>query len=236
MRSERGSGDSISTYLMPTTDVPLKRCSDAEISRAESPWPERQRTPAPQLQVPFVLQHGNRSRTRPGHQGTPIVQVTVAPLLSTSLPTLREWQLLFHYKRRVPDVKSDHCHISSNSLKDSPMTTQMTDFDDEKAQYKMDEKVAEADVVPLGGTATNDVWGDLEDGGPNYRALGWVRASVLLMKIQIGLGVLAIVSVVLLTTTDRQPSVLHTLGFAPGILVIVATAVIITCEASLLRI
>lgn len=47
-------------------------------------------------------------------------------------------------------------------------------------------------VAQEGGV--KDVWGDLEEGGPNYRALGWVRASVLLMKIQIGLGVLAIVS------------------------------------------
>ncbi|KAK8845615.1 hypothetical protein IAR55_006331 [Kwoniella newhampshirensis] len=56
------------------------------------------------------------------------------------------------------------------------------------------------------------VWGTIEEGGPNYRNLGWIRASVLELKTQIGLG----------------PSVLDTLGFVPGILVILAIGLIIT--------
>lgn len=68
----------------------------------------------------------------------------------------------------------------------------MVDSYDEK-DTKVVEKV-HVDVLAISDeNKTQDVWGDLEEGGPNYRALGWVRASVLLMKIQIGLGVLAIV-------------------------------------------
>lgn len=54
----------------------------------------------------------------------------------------------------------------------------------------------------------DEVFGDLNDGGPNYRGLGWVRAAVLSIKTQIGLGVLGI------------PSILSTLGLVPGILII----------------
>lgn len=39
-----------------------------------------------------------------------------------------------------------------------------------------------------------DVWGEINENGPNYRNLGWIRASVLMIKYQIGLGVLGIVS------------------------------------------
>lgn len=54
----------------------------------------------------------------------------------------------------------------------------------------------------------DEVFGDLNDGGPNYRGLGWIRAAVLSIKSQIGLGVLGI------------PSILSTLGLVPGILII----------------
>lgn len=50
----------------------------------------------------------------------------------------------------------------------------------------------DAEVVPV--QAPQDVWGDLDGEGPNYRGLGWIRSSVVMVKIQIGLGVLAIVS------------------------------------------
>ncbi|ORX33435.1 transmembrane amino acid transporter protein-domain-containing protein [Kockovaella imperatae] len=60
------------------------------------------------------------------------------------------------------------------------------------------------------------VWGDVGEGGPNYRSLGWIRAAVLETKTQIGLGVLGL------------PAVLDTLGFVPGMIVIIAMAVIIT--------
>jgi len=36
------------------------------------------------------------------------------------------------------------------------------------------------------------VWGVQEEGSPHYNSVGWVRTAVLLMKTQIGLGVLSI--------------------------------------------
>ncbi len=43
-------------------------------------------------------------------------------------------------------------------------------------------------VADLGPT-----WQGVQDGaGPNYKGLGWIRTSVLLLKLQIGLGVLSI--------------------------------------------
>lgn len=36
------------------------------------------------------------------------------------------------------------------------------------------------------------VWGVQDEGGPNYKGLGWIRTSVILLKLQIGLGVLSI--------------------------------------------
>nr|XP_031858123.1 uncharacterized protein CI109_006464 [Kwoniella shandongensis]KAA5525195.1 hypothetical protein CI109_006464 [Kwoniella shandongensis] len=76
----------------------------------------------------------------------------------------------------------------------------------------------ESRIKPDGanGTVVDAVWGTIEEGGPNYRNLGWIRAAVLELKTQIGLGVLGL------------PSVLNTLGFVPGILVILAIGLIIT--------
>ncbi|GAA6006875.1 hypothetical protein JCM10207_009121 [Rhodosporidiobolus poonsookiae] len=63
--------------------------------------------------------------------------------------------------------------------------------------------------VTVEGVVVSDaIFGDVNDGGPNWRGLGWIRASVLLCKVQIGLGVLGI------------PSILSTLGLGPGIILI----------------
>lgn len=56
----------------------------------------------------------------------------------------------------------------------------------------------------------------VEGAGPNYTNVGWIRASVLLMKAQVGLGVLGI------------PSVFDTLGMIPGVIVILTIAVMTT--------
>ncbi|ORY82877.1 transmembrane amino acid transporter protein-domain-containing protein, partial [Leucosporidium creatinivorum] len=61
------------------------------------------------------------------------------------------------------------------------------------------------------------VFGDVNDGsGPNYRSLGWIRASVLLVKTQIGLGVLG------------MPTVLTSVGLVPGIILILVIAALST--------
>ncbi|KAE8329581.1 transmembrane amino acid transporter protein-domain-containing protein [Aspergillus sergii] len=72
--------------------------------------------------------------------------------------------------------------------------------------------VDEGDLKP---PVTEDaVFGVIEGDGPNYRNLGWVGTSVLMMKTQIGLGVLSI------------PSAFDTLGLVPGVLCLVAIAII----------
>ncbi|BGP25414.1 amino acid transporter [Rhodotorula toruloides] len=60
------------------------------------------------------------------------------------------------------------------------------------------------------------VFGAQGDGTVNYRSVGWISTSILLMKTQIGLGVLNI------------PEVFHTLGLAPGVIILVVIAVLTT--------
>lgn len=62
----------------------------------------------------------------------------------------------------------------------------------------------------------DDVFGDIQEGGPNYRDVGWIGTAVLMMKTQIGLGVLAI------------PTVLDTLGMVPGVICLLTVGVITT--------
>lgn len=52
-----------------------------------------------------------------------------------------------------------------------------------------------------------------------------MSASVIEVKVQIGLGVLAIVSGTLGTTLTWQPYVLSTIGMVPGILVLLCTGI-----------
>ncbi|BCS17303.1 uncharacterized protein APUU_10131S [Aspergillus puulaauensis] len=64
---------------------------------------------------------------------------------------------------------------------------------------------------------TNDaVFGNITEGGPNYRNLGLLGTIALMMKTQIGLGVLS------------MPLILGTLGIVPGNILIVTIAAITT--------
>ncbi|KAL4883601.1 putative amino acid transporter [Aspergillus karnatakaensis] len=60
------------------------------------------------------------------------------------------------------------------------------------------------------------VFGEITEDGPNYRNVGLVGTVILMMKTQIGLGVLAI------------PTAFDTLGIVPGVLVLTGIAAIIT--------
>ncbi|CAG9974770.1 unnamed protein product [Clonostachys byssicola] len=60
------------------------------------------------------------------------------------------------------------------------------------------------------------VFGEVSEGGPNYRNLGWIATVALMAKTQIGLGVLSI------------PKTFHSLGLVPGVLCLVAVSVITT--------
>ncbi|CAI7582203.1 unnamed protein product [Penicillium bialowiezense] len=62
----------------------------------------------------------------------------------------------------------------------------------------------------------DDVFGELREDGPNYRNVGFTGTVILMMKTQIGLGVLAI------------PSALDVLGMVPGIICLIAMAIITT--------
>ncbi|KAJ4377066.1 hypothetical protein N0V86_006507 [Didymella sp. IMI 355093] len=60
---------------------------------------------------------------------------------------------------------------------------------------------------------TDAVFGEINEDGPNYRAVGWKGTAVLMLKTQIGLGVLSI------------PEVFHSLGLIPGVIIILVIAV-----------
>lgn len=83
-----------------------------------------------------------------------------------------------------------------------------------ESEKKMDE---EAGIYPTTshrrGSVTDAVFGELTEDGPNYRAVGWKGTAVLMLKTQIGLGVLSV------------PSALDSLGLIPGVicLLIIAT-------------
>ncbi|KAL4896846.1 transmembrane amino acid transporter protein-domain-containing protein [Aspergillus ambiguus] len=64
--------------------------------------------------------------------------------------------------------------------------------------------------------AHDAVFGDITEEGPNYRNLGWVGTVALMMKTQIGLGVLSI------------PSAFDALGLIPGIICLIILASITT--------
>ncbi|WWC94410.1 hypothetical protein V866_001252 [Kwoniella sp. B9012] len=66
------------------------------------------------------------------------------------------------------------------------------------------------------GAVTDAVFGEIHEDGPNYRNVGWLGTAVLMMKTQVGLGVLGI------------PYVLQTLGLVPGIICLLAVATITT--------
>ncbi|KAG9254326.1 transmembrane amino acid transporter protein-domain-containing protein [Emericellopsis atlantica] len=58
------------------------------------------------------------------------------------------------------------------------------------------------------------VFGDRTDGGPDYRNVGWLGTVALMMKTQIGLGILTI------------PASFHALGLIPGIILLCFIAVL----------
>ncbi|KAJ4210598.1 hypothetical protein NW767_000871 [Fusarium falciforme] len=60
------------------------------------------------------------------------------------------------------------------------------------------------------------VFGAITEDGPNYRNVGWIGTTALMMKTQIGLGVLS------------MPVVFDTLGMIPGIILLITIAGITT--------
>ncbi|KAL5360668.1 transmembrane amino acid transporter protein-domain-containing protein [Aspergillus floccosus] len=64
--------------------------------------------------------------------------------------------------------------------------------------------------------AHDAVFGEITEDGPNYRNVGWIGTVALMMKTQIGLGVLSI------------PSAFDTLGLVSGVICLIALAAITT--------
>ncbi|RSL55147.1 hypothetical protein CEP53_007221 [Fusarium sp. AF-6] len=60
------------------------------------------------------------------------------------------------------------------------------------------------------------VFGEVSEGGPNYRNVGWIATVALMTKTQVGLGVLSI------------PQTFDALGLIPGVICLLAVAVITT--------
>ncbi|KAL4787720.1 transmembrane amino acid transporter protein-domain-containing protein [Aspergillus varians] len=65
-------------------------------------------------------------------------------------------------------------------------------------------------------TVVDEVFGEITEEGPNYRALGWKGTVVLMLKTQIGLGILTI------------PQVFETIGLIPGVICVFVVASMIT--------
>ncbi|KAF4332922.1 amino acid transporter [Fusarium beomiforme] len=91
----------------------------------------------------------------------------------------------------------------------------------EEAMKKYDDRdlVQSPSLGPIetANTVTHDaVFGTITQDGPNYRNVGWIGTSVLMMKTQIGLGVLSI------------PAAFNTLGLIPGVICLLLVAIITT--------
>ncbi|KAL2688982.1 hypothetical protein Neosp_003032 [[Neocosmospora] mangrovei] len=91
----------------------------------------------------------------------------------------------------------------------------------EKSQYDLEAPTPLNATVSQVGEVSKEqevdaVFGAVTDHGPNYRALGWIGTVALMLKTQIGLGVLSL------------PHAFHTLGMIPGAILLVAVAAIAT--------
>ncbi|GAA5838423.1 hypothetical protein JCM11251_004933 [Rhodosporidiobolus azoricus] len=90
---------------------------------------------------------------------------------------------------------------SSSNKKDTVAKHEETVVQREPMDALEEDRDAEEEEV-------DDVFGAQGDGKVNYKTVGWLSTSVLMMKAQMGLGVLSI------------PSVFHVLGLLPGILIL----------------
>ncbi|KAJ4123039.1 hypothetical protein NW768_010031 [Fusarium equiseti] len=77
-------------------------------------------------------------------------------------------------------------------------------------------QVLSGEVVDDPSHAHDAVFGKISDDGPNYRNVGWLGTAGLMMKTQLGLGILSI------------PSVFDTLGMIPGLICLCVVAAITT--------
>ncbi|OJD37901.1 amino acid transporter [Diplodia corticola] len=93
------------------------------------------------------------------------------------------------------------------------MSSEKNEYDAELALSSSIKKEEDDSNVPIQEDA---VFGDITEKGPNYRNVGWLGTVALMMKTQVGLGVLSI------------PSVFDTLGLIPGVICLIAIGIITT--------
>ncbi|KAF2164280.1 hypothetical protein M409DRAFT_67845 [Zasmidium cellare ATCC 36951] len=79
-----------------------------------------------------------------------------------------------------------------------------------------DDDGLEAIVTNDEGVVIDPVFGKIPEDGPRYRDMGWLGASILMMKTQIGIGGLSV------------PQSFNTLGLIPGIIALTGFAIITT--------
>ncbi|PYH87303.1 putative amino acid transporter [Aspergillus uvarum CBS 121591] len=78
------------------------------------------------------------------------------------------------------------------------------------------EALQEGSVLKHVSSTHDAVFGEVTEGGPHYRSVGWLGTVALMLKTQIGLGVLSI------------PAVFDTLGIVPGAIILCVVAGIAT--------
>ncbi|OAP64711.1 hypothetical protein AYL99_00683 [Fonsecaea erecta] len=88
--------------------------------------------------------------------------------------------------------------------------------ENEYRSCSVDESGRRLSVTGRRVSIVDDVFGEIVEGGPNYRNVGWMATAILMMKTQIGLGVLSI------------PAVFDVLGLVPGVICLIVIAVITT--------
>ncbi|KAJ9418996.1 transmembrane amino acid transporter protein-domain-containing protein [Fusarium oxysporum] len=89
------------------------------------------------------------------------------------------------------------------------MSTNVKPFEDGKTANGADSgQVPDGDTIEGHVTTHDAVFGEITENGPNYRNVGWLGTAALMMKTQIGLGVLGL------------PTVFHVLGIVPGVILL----------------
>ncbi|CAH0046100.1 unnamed protein product [Clonostachys solani] len=96
---------------------------------------------------------------------------------------------------------------------DSPALSKGSKEKDQDQVIRRDSKSSSnPNELPKYGDVEDAVFGEVREGGPNYRNLGWIATVALMAKTQIGLGVLSI------------PDTFDKLGIVPGVLCLIAVS------------
>ncbi|KIA75952.1 amino acid transporter Mtr [Aspergillus ustus] len=101
-------------------------------------------------------------------------------------------------------------------MTDKQIKHQLGDDDIETGQPTDHSAPQEGEIIVDKPSSADDVFGGVNANGPNYRSVGWIGTIILMLKTQIGLGVLSI------------PAIFESVGLIPGVLLICAVAGVAT--------